>query len=75
MADKDKEKEKTLQEELDAITFKNKQANAIKKMTAENKRLKEELGRKKKRNTSSNTRIAGLKTLGSAINTRIDEYT
>ncbi len=72
MADEEKNKEdkkKTLQEELDAITFKNKQANAIKKMTAENKRLKEELGRKKKRNTSSNTRIAGLKTLGSKPST------
>jgi len=72
MADEEKnkeDKEKTLQEELDAITFKNKQANAIKKMTAENKRLKDELGRKKKRNTSSNTRIAGLKTLGSKPST------
>lgn len=67
--DKEKDNKKTLQEELDAITFKNRQANAIKKMTAENKKLKDELGRKKKRSTSSNTKIAGLKTLGSKPST------
>tara|TARA_B100001057_G_C22764776_1_gene917247 strand:+ start:181 stop:411 length:231 start_codon:yes stop_codon:yes gene_type:complete len=67
--DKDKDKKQTLQEKLDAIVFKNKQANVIKKMVNENKRLKEELGRKTKRKTSSNTKIAGLKTLGSKPST------
>ena len=74
---KETSNKKTLQEELDSITFRNEQVQQIRDMQEGDKRLKDNLGRNRKRYISStegignlNRRIsdagkmAGLQTLG-----------
>jgi hypothetical protein len=80
MAEDKKEDSKSLQQQLDAITFKNDQAQKIMAVQKNEQRLKDNLGRNKKRyisttegsgNTgrrvSSAGRIAGLQTLGNSF--------
>lgn len=64
----------TLQQQLDAITFKNEQAQKIKAVQEGKQRLKDNLGRNKQRfvsttdniskRISSAGKVAGLQTLG-----------
>jgi hypothetical protein len=54
---------KTLQQQLDAITFKNEQAAKIKAMQEGKEKLKDRLGKNKARRVSSSTRIKGLQGL------------
>ena len=56
-------KAETLQETLDAITFKNEQARKIKAIQEGKEKLKDRLGRKKNTKQSSFTRIKGLQGL------------
>jgi hypothetical protein len=79
--DKKKTEEKqTLQQQLDAITFSNKQAQQIRAIQEDKQRLKDNLGRNKdryvssiegtgnrNRRVSSAGRIAGLQTLGNSF--------
>lgn len=59
------EKKKTLSEKLNDINFKNKNAQEISSMQAENKKLKDIIIAQKKssRGPSNSTRISGLQTL------------
>ena len=61
------ENKQTLQQQLDAITFSNKQAQKIKAIQQDKQRLKDNLGRNKARRVSSAGRIAGLQTLGNSF--------
>lgn len=54
---------KTLQQQLDAITFKNEQAAKIKAMQEGKEKLKDRLGKNKARRVSSSARIKGLQGL------------
>jgi hypothetical protein len=54
---------KTLKEEIDAITFNNKQARDIRLMQEGKQRLKDKMGRNKERRVSAAGRIKGLQTL------------
>ena len=56
-------KAETLQETLDAITFKNEQARKIKAIQEGKEKLKDRLGRNKNTQQSSFTRIKGLQGL------------
>ena len=56
-------KTETLQETLDAITFKNEQARKIKAIQEGKEKLKDRLGRNKNTKQSSFTRIKGLQRL------------
>jgi len=58
-------KAETLQETLDAITFKNEQARKIKAIQEGKEKLKDKLGRNKTTKQSSFTRIKGLQGLQS----------
>lgn len=51
---------KDLQQQLDAITFKNSQAEKIKAMQEGKQKLKDNLGRNKKQYQSSAGRVQGL---------------
>lgn len=53
---------KTLQESLDAITFKNEQAKKVKAVQEGKEKLKDNLGRNKRQNQSSG-RVQGLQRL------------
>lgn len=53
----------TLQQQLDAITFKNAQVEKIKAMQEGKERLKDRMGRNKARRVSAAGRIKGLQTL------------
>lgn len=61
------ENKQTLQQQLDAITFSNKQAQKIKAIQQDKQRLKDNLGRNKARRVSSAGRIAGLQILGNSF--------
>ena len=78
--DKKVESKPTLQEQLDAITFKNEQVQQIRGIQEGEKRLKDNLGRNRdryisstkgsgnsRRRVSSAGRIAGLETLGNSF--------
>ena len=56
----------TLQQKLDAITFKNSQAEKIKAVQEGRERLKNSLGRNKKRVASTPT-VQGLQTLKNTL--------
>jgi hypothetical protein len=77
---KETSNKKTLQEELDSITFKNEQIQQIRDIQEGDKRLKDNLGRNRDRYISSTEgtgnrsrrvsaagRIAGLQTLGNSF--------
>jgi len=78
--DKQTEDKQTLQQQLDAITFSNQQAQKIRAIQEGRQRLKDSLGRNrdryisstegagnKSRRVSSAGRIAGLQTLGNSF--------
>lgn len=54
---------KTLKEEIDAITFNNKQARDIRMIQEGKQKLKDKLGRNKERRVSSAGKIKGLQGL------------
>lgn len=54
------EEVKSLRQELDAITFKNKQAEDIAAMQAGKQKLKDKLGKNRERRVSSSGKISGL---------------
>jgi hypothetical protein len=58
-------KKASLQQQLDAITFKNAQAEKIKAIQEGKEKLKERMGRNKQRRVSAASRIIGLQTLKS----------
>jgi len=58
-------KAETLQETLDAITFKNEQARKIKAIQEGKEKLKDRIGRNKNIKQSNFTRIKGLQGLKS----------
>lgn len=60
----DKEEIKSLREELDAITFKNKQAQEVAAIQAGKQKLKDKLARNRERRVSASSRISGLGKLG-----------
>jgi len=71
MAEKKKSEEKTTEEEvkslrneLDAITFKNKQAREIAAIQAGKEKLKDKLSRNRERRVGGASRISGLDKLG-----------
>jgi hypothetical protein len=77
---KETSNKKTLQEELDSITFRNEQVQQIRDMQEGDKRLKDNLGRNRdryisstegtggrNRRVSSAGRVAGLQTLGNSF--------
>jgi hypothetical protein len=71
MAEKKKSEEKTTEEEvkslrseLDAITFKNKQAREIAAIQAGKEKLKDKLSRNRERRVGGASRISGLGKLG-----------
>jgi hypothetical protein len=57
----------TLQQKLDAITFKNSQAEKIKAVQEGRERLKNSLGRNKQRAVASTPKIQGLETLKNTL--------
>lgn len=61
--EKEEVKNLSLQQKLDAITFKNEQARKIKAIQEGKERLKERLGRNRQRRVSAASRIVGLQTL------------
>lgn len=78
--EKKKESKQTLQQQLNAITFKNEQAQKIMALQKNEQKLKDNLGRNKNRYISSTQgsgnarrrvsdagRIAGLQTLGNSF--------
>jgi hypothetical protein len=58
------EEVKSLRSELDAITFKNKQAKDIAAMNAGKERLKDKLSSNRQRRVGGSSRISGLGKLG-----------
>lgn len=64
--EKEEPKKLTLQEKLDAITFKNKEATDISDLQKENTKLRDMIAAqpKAKRGPSQASRIQGLQTLG-----------
>lgn len=60
-------KKPTLQEQLDAITFKNEQAQKIKDIQEGKQRLKDRMGRNRERRVSAAGRISGLQTLTNSL--------
>ena len=61
--EKEEAKKQTLQQQLDAITFKNEQANKIKAIQEGKQKLKDSMGRNKKNIVAQAPRIKGLQTL------------
>lgn len=61
--DKEEVKKQTLQQKLDAITFKNDQAEKIKAIQEGKQKLKDRMGRNRQRRVSAAGRISGLQTL------------
>jgi hypothetical protein len=60
----DKEEIKSLRQELDMITFKNKQAQEIAAIQAGKEKLKDKLSRNRERRVGAASRISGLGKLG-----------
>jgi hypothetical protein len=58
---------KTLQEKLDAITFKNDQVQKIKAVQEGKQRLKDSLGRNKQRTTAATPTLQGLQTIKNTL--------
>jgi hypothetical protein len=58
------EEVKSLRSELDAITFKNKQARDIAAMQKDEQKLKDSLARNRERRVGGATKISGLGRLG-----------
>lgn len=58
------EEVKSLRSELDAITFKNKQARDIAAMQKSEQKLKDKLARNRERRVGGTTKISGLGKLG-----------
>lgn len=56
----DKEEIKSLREELDAITFKNKQAREVAAIQAGKEKLKDKLAKNRERRVGAASRISGL---------------
>jgi len=69
---KDKTKKLTLQEKLDAVTFKNKEATDISDLQKENTKLKDMIAAqpKSKRGPSQASRIQGLQVLTNTLGTQ-----
>ena len=65
--DKEEVKKQTLQQKLDAITFKNEQAEKIKAIQEGKEKLKERLGRNRQRRVSAASRIGGLQILNNSL--------
>ena len=57
----------TLQQQLDAITFKNSQAEKIKAIQEGKQKLKDRMGRNRERRVSAAGRISGLQTLNNSL--------
>ena len=57
----------TIQQQLDAITFKNSQAEKIKAVQAGKQRLKDNLGRNKQRATAATPTLQGLQRLKNTL--------
>ena len=64
---KEEVKKETLQQKLDAITFKNDQAEKIKAIQEGKQKLKDRLGRNRERRVSAAGRINGLQTLSNSL--------
>lgn len=64
---KKEESTKTLRESLDAITFKNEQAQRIKSIQEGKERLKDRMAKNRDRRVSAASRISGLQTLNSSL--------
>lgn len=60
----DKEEIKSLRQDLDAITFKNKQAKEVAAIQEGKQKLKDKLARNRERRVSASSRISGLGKLG-----------
>lgn len=58
------EEVKSLRQELDAITFKNKQAREIAAIQAGKEKLKDKLAKNRERRVSASSRISGLGKMG-----------
>lgn len=64
---KEEEKKQTLQQQLDAITFKNEQAEKIKAIQEGKQKLKDRMGRNREKRVSAANRISGLQTLNNSL--------
>jgi hypothetical protein len=64
---KEQAKKQTIQQQLDAITFKNDQAQKIKDIQEGKQRLKDRMGRNRERRVSAASRISGLQTLNNSL--------
>jgi hypothetical protein len=73
--EKNEPKLSSLQQKLDAITFKNAQAEKIKSIQEGKERLKDNLGRNKKQYQSSVGRVQGLQALQGMGNTLGMQFT
>ena len=65
--EKEEANKQTLQQQLDAITFKNEQANKIKAIQEGKERLKDRMGRNRQRRVSAASRISGLQTVNNSL--------
>jgi len=64
---KEEEKKPSLQKQLDAITFKNEQAEKIKAIQEGKQKLKDRMGRNREKRVSAANRISGLQTLNNSL--------
>jgi len=64
---KEEEKKPSLQQKLDAITFKNEQAEKIKAIQEGKQKLKDRMGRNREKRVSAANRISGLQTLNNSL--------
>ena len=64
---KEEEKKPSLQQQLDAITFKNEQAEKIKAIQEGKQKLKDRMGRNREKRVSAANRISGLQTLNNSL--------
>lgn len=64
---KEEPKKPSLQQQLDAITFKNSQAEKIKAIQEGKQKLKDRMGRNRERRVSVAGRISGLQTLNNSL--------
>lgn len=66
---------KSLQQQLDAITFKNAQAAKVKAMQEGKEKLKDKLGRNRKKYEGASGRVSGLQGLQGMGNTLGKQFT
>lgn len=64
---KQEQKKPSLQQQLDAITFKNSQVEKIKAMQEGKQKLKDRMGKNRERRVSAAGRISGLQTLNNSL--------